>query len=307
MPSVFRIHRTEEIRAFGERPFGVRKHWESHSCAELMGQMKKKFGMATHIYCDHIGFAAENKGYIGGFNQYYTYSPERVNQGDDKPYPTIDERTNIPLEINHPGDRDEHQKRLDYWGLETGIQSAGETKRKWKQRYELGQYAAGKGGKWADLGCGSEKCHEDEIGVDIFPYPCVDIVHDTTDLWFFKNEELDGITACHHLEHLADTKKALREWDRVLKPEGILAFIVPDGLLRPNTIREPSHKVCFTMDILKHLIYRVLGYKILRLEAVPNIEPRKASIICVAQKRAIENVPEVIIDDGEQETTEIID
>ena len=285
IPAVFRIHRTSEIEQFGEKPFGLRKHWESHSCAKLMEELKKKMAMATHLYADHIGFMAENKGYIGGFDRYYTYSKERVKQGEDKPYPDIDERTNIPIKLNHLTDFDEHQKRLDYWGLDTGVQSGGETKRKWKQRYELGQYCETHPGKWADMGCGTEKCHKDAIGIDTSPTSVADIIHPIDDLWFFKDGELDGITSCHSLEHLVDTKKVLQEWSRVLKLGGLMAIIVPDGIIRPSTIREPSHKVALTEAVLTQLMSRVLGYKILRLEHVPNIDARKASIICVAKKR----------------------
>lgn len=285
MPSVFRMHRTEEILSMGPKPFGNRKHWESPECAKMMKTLKKKFGFATHIYSSHIGFMAENKGYIGGFDKYFTYSKERVKQGEDKPYPTIDFRTHVPLEINHPVDTSEHQKRLDYWGMDTGVQSDGETKRKWKQRYELGQYCATHGGKWVDMGCGSEKCHEDEIGIDTYPLSKADILHTTEDLWFFKDEELDGITSCHHLEHVTDPKSVLKEWDRVLKRGGIMATIVPDGLFRPSTIREESHKSAFTMEVIKQMFGRVLGHKILRLEHVENIAERKKSIICVSRKR----------------------
>jgi len=282
IPATFRIHRTQEIKQFGDEVFGKRLHWESHSCAELMEKLKKKMAMATHIYCSHIGFTMENKGYIGGFDKYYTYSPERVNQGEDKPYPDIDDRTFIPIRINHPTDQEEQKKRDDYWGIETGVQSDQETKKKWKQRYELGKYMFGKS---VDLGCGSEKCAPDQIGIDTYPLSAADIIHTTEDLWFFKDGEIDSISACHHLEHLADTKKALKEWDRVLKIGGIMAIIVPDGEKRPSTIRELSHKVALTKSVLTQLFSRVLGYKILRLENVPFIDERKSSIICVAKKR----------------------
>jgi len=77
MPAVFRMHRTEEIRSLGERPFGTRKHWESHTFAQISKMMlKKKFGMATHLYANHLGFMANNKGYADGFTDYFTYSPE---------------------------------------------------------------------------------------------------------------------------------------------------------------------------------------------------------------------------------------
>jgi glycosyltransferase involved in cell wall biosynthesis/uncharacterized protein YneR len=285
MPATFRIHRTEEILSLGKEPFGRRKHWESPECAKMMQGLKKKYGFVTHLYCSHEGFMAENKGYIGGYDRYYTYSIERVKQGEDKPYPTIDFRSLIPLKINHPVDTEEHNKRLKYWHLDTGITTEGISNRKTPQRAILAEYVGKHGGKSVDLGCGAKKCHPDQIGIDIYPYENVDIVHDSTDLWFFKDCELDSISASHHLEHVADPKAVLREWNRTLKLGGLLCLIVPDGDSRPSTIREPSHKSAFTIPVLEQLIYRVLGHKIIKMGFVPGLAENKKSIICISKKR----------------------
>lgn len=286
MPSVFRIHNTAEIRSLGENPFGNRKHWESHSCAELMRGLKKKFGMAVHIYCDHIGFMSDNKGYESDEKEYFTYSKEREKQGEDKPYPIIDPETNIPTEILHGVDREEHAKREAYWGTETGVQNKKEGVKKSKQRELLGTYMHGKS---ADLGCGNGKCDDSQIGVDIYPYPCVDRLHDTSDLWFFEDEELDSISASHHLEHLADPKKVLKEWDRVLKPGGTMAIIVPNGDFKGGkTIREESHKHALTFNILRQLFKNVLGYKIIELKHIDFLPQPEKVILLVARKRICE-------------------
>ena len=69
--------------------------------------------MATHLYSDHLGFLLDNKGYREGFTDYFTYSPEKVKQGEAKPYPDIDPKTNEPIKINHGYDTREQQRRED--------------------------------------------------------------------------------------------------------------------------------------------------------------------------------------------------
>ena len=64
-----------------------------------------------------------------------------------------------------------------------------------------------------------------------------------------------------------------------------MAFIVPDGQARPKTIREYSHKVVLNRDVIVQIVNRVMGYKIIKLENVPNLAEHKKSIICVARKR----------------------
>ena len=213
MPAVFRIQKKSDLEKLGNRPFGKLRHWESHTFARTMRQLKKKFGMATHLYANHLGFMSENKGYPKGFTDYFTYSKERVKQGEDKPYPDIDPKTNIPIKINHPVDREEQRKREQYL-KDAGAPWKRNLLRKQSQRDLLSKYCKGKG---IDVGCNRRKIHPDAIGIDLYPWEGVDIVGDGTDLWMFADEDLDYIVSCHFLEHCVDTKKVLKEWDRVLK------------------------------------------------------------------------------------------
>ena len=61
---------------------------------------------------------------------------------------------------------------------------------------------------------------------------------------------------------------------------------MPDGELRPKTILESSHKVALTKPVLGQLLKRFLGYKILELRNMTEIEGRNAqqSILAVAKK-----------------------
>lgn len=66
---------------------------------------------------------------------------------------------------------------------------------------------------------------------DIQPAPHVDIVGDCTDLAQFPTSSISEIYASHVLEHLGFREalpQALREWHRVLQPDGILRVAVPD-------------------------------------------------------------------------------
>jgi len=147
----------------------------------------------------------------------------------------------------------------------------------------LSQYCIGHG---ADIGCGRYKC-TGAIGVDIDPKVKSDIVASAEKLPF-KNCELDYIVSSHCLEHLVDTKKVLKEWDRVLKVGGILAIIVPDSDLKRGTILEQTHKVAFTKNNMRQLIGVYMWYELLTCRAPKgNIEhnKNKSDILCVGQKR----------------------
>jgi len=288
MPSVFRMMRKDDLDKF-DRPFGRMNHWESRSCVQNLWQLKKKYAMATHLYADHVGYYQHNKGYDKGFVDYYTYSPERIDQADHKPYSDIDPKTNTPIKLTHPADTAEHKKRLKYWGMMGGFipkdeeQSNGKTFGSIRKREheELKQYC--KGDIVLDIGCGKRKIKEENIGIDIRPYDNVDIVHIGDDLWFYNDDEVDGLVSSHCLEHFSDVKAVLGEWFRVLKPGGLMAFIVPDGELHPRTILDGSHKVSLNKKMLEIIINDILRHRIIRLENVPGVN--KPSIICVSRKR----------------------
>lgn len=50
---------------------------------------------------------------------------------------------------------------------------------------------------------------------------------DATDLHLIKNCSYECVLACHSLEHIANPLRALAEWKRVLKEDGLLLLILP--------------------------------------------------------------------------------
>lgn len=67
--------------------------------------------------------------------------------------------------------------------------------------------------------------------IDIRNLSGVDIVHDITNLSMFKDDSVDEIRVSHVIEHIHpnDIVKALAEWYRVLKPNGLLRIYCPDA------------------------------------------------------------------------------
>lgn len=112
-PSVFRIMRRSDFRTLGDRPFGRLLKWDSNTAGDTFKiDIRKKFGFTTHIYADHIGFI-RNKGYADDV-QTFTVAENKVNIHEEKPYPEIDSKTNIPVKINHQTDNYEQKKREEY-------------------------------------------------------------------------------------------------------------------------------------------------------------------------------------------------
>lgn len=79
------------------------------------------------------------------------------------------------------------------------------------------------------LGCGSVN-HPRFINIDARPQPHIHYVREIDKLPIFQNDSVDLIYACHCLEHFShgQTHEILSEWQRVLKPGGILRLSVPD-------------------------------------------------------------------------------
>lgn len=79
------------------------------------------------------------------------------------------------------------------------------------------------------LGCG-EVNHPLFVNVDVIPAPHVHYVRSIDNLSIFKNESVDLVYASHCLEHfpMRAINSVLREWNRVLRPQGILRLSVPD-------------------------------------------------------------------------------
>lgn len=65
LASSFRIQRKADIEKLGGVPIG--SPYESKAFTRAMYSIGLKCGCATHIHCDHVGHALENKGYPKGF------------------------------------------------------------------------------------------------------------------------------------------------------------------------------------------------------------------------------------------------
>jgi predicted SAM-dependent methyltransferase len=78
-----------------------------------------------------------------------------------------------------------------------------------------------------DIGCGPHK-KEGHLGVDLKALPGVDLVVNLDEESLpFADNSIDEIYTSHFMEHVADAGKVIKEFDRVLKNNGILTIIVP--------------------------------------------------------------------------------
>ncbi len=105
------------------------------------------------------------------------------------------------------------------------------------------QYLRGIG---LDIGCGRDRVLPQCIPIDNSPHVSLPAGHrDGLDLAAFGDGALDYVFSSHFLEHVEDTKAALREWWRVIKPGGHLVLYLPHKELYPNIGVEggnPDHK-----------------------------------------------------------------
>ena len=121
-------------------------------------------------------------------------------------------------------------------------------------------------GRGLDLGCGLDKISLHSYGIDLLPLPGVDFLLDIRDLYIFKNAEMDYVFSSHALEDLKDTEDTLREWWRVLKPEGHLILYLPHKDLYPNIGQHGSnvaHKHDFVAKDILDILSRFARFKIL--------------------------------------------
>lgn len=110
---------------------------------------------------------------------------------------------------------------------------------------------------------GFDRISWQEIRQDIDPGTHPDLGGSMTDLSALSDESVDAVYSSHNLEHLYphETPKALREFFRVLKPEGFLVITCPDiqsvcALVAKGQLLEPvystpvNHHPISPLDIL---------------------------------------------------------
>ena len=124
--------------------------------------------------------------------------------------------------------------------------------------------------KRLDLGCGPNK-KEGYTGIDVYPYPCVDVVRDVDRHGLpFDDDSVDGVRACHFLEHCNDLMFVMNEICRVLKPGGRLEVVVPVVEAGTGAFRDPTHVRYFNKDSFLYFtdhpwVYPALGVRPFRL------------------------------------------
>jgi len=122
-----------------------------------------------------------------------------------------------------------------------------------------------------DLGCSTFKTLDRAIGVDIEQKEGVDVVASVDDLPTIESNSVDVILASHIIEHMGDTEKTLFEWQRILKEEGRIIFILPDDevvdTMNPM-LSGGCHKHAFTRDALAKIIEKMPGFELSELVTV---------------------------------------
>ena len=100
-------------------------------------------------------------------------------------------------------------------------------------------------GSGIDIGCGS-----DPITPDV---RCFDVNDgDANVISQYVHEHFDFVFSSHCLEHMNDPFSALQEWWKLVKPGGVLFFLVPDEDLYEQGVFpsrfNPDHKATFTIS-----------------------------------------------------------
>lgn len=123
-----------------------------------------------------------------------------------------------------------------------------------------------------------------------------DVKMDVTDIQFADNT-FDVIYCSHVLEHVADDRQAMREFRRVLKPEGFAILLVPvtvETTVEDPTITDPrerlrlfgqdDHVRCYGPDYLDRL--REAGFDVLITEAKDFLDREEIERIAVGTAAA---------------------
>jgi ubiquinone/menaquinone biosynthesis C-methylase UbiE len=119
-----------------------------------------------------------------------------------------------------------------------------------------------------DIGCGTHKTLPECTGVDV--RPVTDYQASMDDLPF-PPEEFDVIISRHSFEHVLNPVLALREWRRVIKPEGRVIIVIPDHG-QVDTMQEAlsagQHLHAYTMESFLDLVHYGRQFTISSLEVV---------------------------------------
>lgn len=144
-----------------------------------------------------------------------------------------------------------------------------------------------------DIGCGTKKSFKGAIGIDLVPrgkkgkygsqsglVSDADICGDGAHLPC-KDNSVDYLVSKHNFEHYAESGIVLKEWIRVVKPDGIVGLVVPDDCFGNSINLDPTHKQAFTLDSLRKFVEQFDDVVVLETgRAVPYW-----SIYCILKKK----------------------
>jgi len=115
----FRIHRKSDIDKLGDKPFGDR-NWDDIAWVEKCRKvLKMECSWAKNLWADHSRGYCLDRGYLTKPRKWGTGIHSRTRQAHiEKPYPTIDPKTNIPLHILNADKKTSHEINPDknYFG-----------------------------------------------------------------------------------------------------------------------------------------------------------------------------------------------
>lgn len=130
-------------------------------------------------------------------------------------------------------------------------------------------------GKCLDIGCGMKKVWPSLIGIDSLKdygthRPAdIDVVGEGESLSYFSDAAMDGVFSSHFLEHVVDFKACLKEWWRVIKPDGYLVLYLPHKKFYPNIGERgsnPDHKHDFMPDDIIEAMKQIGSWELLENE-----------------------------------------
>lgn len=120
----------------------------------------------------------------------------------------------------------------------------------------------------ADVGCGQHKTLPNALGVDLVQG--ADVMGSLDDLPF-PDAFLNVIISRHSLEHVLDPVRTLREWRRVIQPEGRVVVVLPDhgvvDTMQP-ILSSGMHLHAYDRESFSNLISATRWFNVVRLETV---------------------------------------
>jgi ADP-heptose:LPS heptosyltransferase/GT2 family glycosyltransferase len=137
-------------------------------------------------------------------------------------------------------------------------------------------------GNGIDIGCKDDKIRPEALGFDKDMHPGhVNVLGDAAHIeGQFAANTFDYVYSSHCLEDLVDTRDALRQWLKILKPGGHLILYVPHPTLYKGRNIEHKHPG-FTPE---ELVFLLTGMRCERIEAAVDDGPDRYSSFVVVRK-----------------------